>query len=111
MLLLILLALRVLLILRLLLYIRVITPPPYERFPSLLPTLLGIVASDDDCIPPRDTSPHQDSTGTAPSGTPPPAQPPPPPHNGEHSPTARQLPNRAFRKTKPTRGKRQRVHR
>jgi len=31
------------------------------------------------CLPPRDTSPHQDSTGTAPSGTPPPAQPPPPP--------------------------------
>jgi len=31
------------------------------------------------CIPPRDTSPHQDSAGTAPSGTPPPAQPPPPP--------------------------------
>ena len=30
---------------------------------------------DDDCIPPRDTSPHQDGTGTAPSGTPPPAQP------------------------------------
>ena len=30
-------------------------------------------------IPPRDTSPHQDSAGTAPSGTPPPAQPPPPP--------------------------------
>ena len=34
--------------------------------------------SDDDCIPRRDTSPHQDSTGTAPSGTSPPAQPPPP---------------------------------
>jgi len=33
----------------------------------------------DDCIPPRGTSPHQDSTGTVPSGTPPPAQPPPPP--------------------------------
>ena len=31
------------------------------------------------CIPPRDTSPHQDSAGTAPSGTPPPAPPPPPP--------------------------------
>jgi len=30
-------------------------------------------------IPPRDTSPHQDSTGTVPSGTPPPAQQPPPP--------------------------------
>ena len=30
-------------------------------------------------IPPRDTSPHQDSASTAPSGTPPPAQPPPPP--------------------------------
>jgi len=28
---------------------------------------------------PRETSPHQDSTGTAPSGTPPPAQSPPPP--------------------------------
>jgi len=33
----------------------------------------------DDCIPPRDISSHQDSTGTALSGTPPPAQPPPPP--------------------------------
>jgi len=31
------------------------------------------------CIPSRDTSPHQDSAGTAPSDTPPPAQPPPPP--------------------------------
>ena len=45
---------------------------------------MGLVLSnyrvdDDDCIPPRDTSPHQDSTSTAPSGTPPPAQPPPPP--------------------------------
>ena len=39
----------------------------------------GIISTDDDCLPPRDTSPHQDSTGTAPSGTPPPAQPPPPP--------------------------------
>jgi len=29
-------------------------------------------------LPPRDTSPHQDSAGTALSGTPPPAQPPPP---------------------------------
>jgi len=29
-------------------------------------------------IPPRDNSPHQDSTRTAPSGTPPPAPPPPP---------------------------------
>ena len=38
---------------------------------------------DDDCIPPRDTSPHQDSTGTAPSGTPLPAQPPPPPQTRE----------------------------
>jgi len=28
---------------------------------------------DDDCISPRDTSPHQDSTSTVPSGTPPPA--------------------------------------
>ena len=28
--------------------------------------------------PPRDTSPHQDSTSTAPSGIPPPAQPPQP---------------------------------
>jgi len=31
------------------------------------------------CLPLRDTSPHQDSAGTAPSGTPPPAQPSPPP--------------------------------
>jgi len=45
---------------------------PGSRAPPSLP-------DDDDCIPPRDTSPHQDSTGTAPSGTPPPAQPPPPP--------------------------------
>jgi len=30
-------------------------------------------------LPPRDTSPHQDSAGTAPGGTPPSAQPPPPP--------------------------------
>ena len=28
-------------------------------------------------IPQRDTSPHQDITSTAPSGTPPPTQPPP----------------------------------
>jgi len=33
----------------------------------------------DDCLPPRDTSQHQDSTGTTPSSTPPPSQPPPPP--------------------------------
>jgi len=45
---------------------------------------------DDDCLPPRDTSPHHDSTGTAPSGTPPPAQPPHHHRHGEHSPTARQ---------------------
>jgi len=38
---------------------------------------------DDDCLPPRDTSPHQDSTDTAPGGTPPPAQPPPPPQTWE----------------------------
>jgi len=31
-------------------------------------------AAWDDCLPPRDTSPHQDSTGTALSGTPPPIQ-------------------------------------
>ena len=35
-------------------------PPLYCHTPS--PMI-------DDCIPPRDTSPHQDSTGTAPSGT------------------------------------------
>jgi len=35
-------------------------------------------------IPLRDTSPHQDSAGTAPSGTPPPTQPPPPPQTWEH---------------------------
>ena len=40
---------------------------------------LSIYLSIFNCLPPRDTSPHQDSTGTAPSGTPPPAQPPPPP--------------------------------
>jgi len=34
-------------------------------------------------LPPRDTSPHQDSAGTAPSGTPPPAQPPSPPQTRE----------------------------
>jgi len=42
-------------------------------------TVGGEGVDDDDCIPPRDTSPHQGSTGTAPSGTPPPVQPPPPP--------------------------------
>jgi len=30
-------------------------------------------------VPPRDTTPHKDSAGTVPSGTPPPAQPPLPP--------------------------------
>jgi len=35
------------------------------------------------CLPPRDTSPHQDSTSTAHSGTSPPAQPPPPPQTRE----------------------------
>jgi len=39
----------------------------------------------------RDTSPHQDSAGTAPSGTPPPADPTTTKH-GEHSPTARRFP-------------------
>jgi len=33
---------------------------------------------EEDRLPPRDTSPHQDSTGTAPSGTAPQAQPLPP---------------------------------
>jgi len=47
--------------------------------PSDLPCICHTPYSDDDCIPPRDTFPHQDSTGTAPSGTSPPAQPPPPP--------------------------------
>jgi len=42
------------------------------------------------CIPPGDTSLHQDSAGTTPSGTPPPAQLPPPPQTRENSPTARQ---------------------
>jgi len=37
--------------------------------------------------PPRDTSPHQDSAGTAPSGIPPPAQPPPPPQPPAHTDT------------------------
>jgi len=37
------------------------------------------VRIDDDDVYPRETSPHQDSASTAPSGTPPPAQPPPPP--------------------------------
>jgi len=37
------------------------------------------VLGGDDCLSPRGTSPHQDSTSTAPSGAPPPAQPPPPP--------------------------------
>ena len=41
------------------------------------------MVNDDSCIPRRDTSPHQDSTGTAPSGTPPPAQPPAPPQTRE----------------------------
>jgi len=47
---------------------------------------------DDDCLLPRDTSPHQDSTGTAPSAKPPPAQPPPTTtiRHGGHSPTALQ---------------------
>ena len=46
--------------------------------PVLLVPIIPFLVYDD-CIPPRDTSPHQDSTGTAPSGTPPPMQPPPPP--------------------------------
>jgi len=36
-------------------------------------------------LPPRDTSPHQDSAGIALSGTPPPAQPPPPPQTRGHT--------------------------
>jgi len=47
---------------------------------SSLPILVGVcVCITMISIPPRDTSSHQDSAGTAPSGTPPPAQPPPPP--------------------------------
>ena len=38
------------------------------------------------CIPPRDTSPHQDSAGTAPSGKPPPAAPPPTTNTGNTVP-------------------------
>ena len=37
------------------------------------------IYNDNGDVNPRDTSPDQDSTGTAPSGTPPTAQPPPPP--------------------------------
>jgi len=37
------------------------------------------------CLPPRDTSPHQDSAGTATSGTQPLAQPPPLPQISELS--------------------------
>jgi len=44
---------------------------------------------------PRDTSPFQDSAGTAPSGTPPPAQPPPPPQTrGTQSHSAPTQPKR-----------------
>ena len=43
------------------------------------PLIGGGLAAKMISIPPRDTSPYQDSAGTAPSGTPPPAQPPPPP--------------------------------
>jgi len=32
--------------------------------------VFGRAGGDDDCLPSRDTSPHPDSTGTAPSGTP-----------------------------------------
>jgi len=46
--------------------------PPSRANPALVRRIFW-------CLPPRDTSPHQNSTGTAPSGTPPPAQPPPPP--------------------------------
>jgi len=41
------------------------------------------------CLLPRDTSPHQGNTGTAPSDTPPPAQPPP------HYITGNTVPQRA----------------
>ena len=44
-----------------------------------IPSVDSTVYDDADCLPSRDTSPHQDSTDIAPSGTPPPAKPPPPP--------------------------------
>jgi len=51
------------------------TPATETRFTAAAPAAAMI------SIPPRDTSPHQDSTSTAPSDTPPPAQPPPPPQS------------------------------
>jgi len=58
-------------------------PPPIHRRHQNLCKLYvphcNTTDSDDDYLPPRDTSPHQDNAGTTPGGTPPPAQPPPPP--------------------------------
>ena len=31
---------------------------------------INVGACDDDCLPPKDTSPHQNSASTSPSGTP-----------------------------------------
>jgi len=62
---------------------RVTPPPPIHRRHQNLCKLYvphcNTTDSDDDYLPPRDTSPHQDNAGTTPGGTPPPAQPPPPP--------------------------------
>ena len=47
--------------------------------------------------PPRDTSPHQDGTDTAPNGTPLPAQPSPPPQTGHTVPQRANCPLSFFR--------------
>jgi len=55
-----------------------------------------------------DTSPHQDSAGTAPSGTPPPAQPPSPPQTRGTQSHSTPTPLKRFMLT-PERGPRPRV--
>ena len=61
---------------------RVAPPDTRGGDPSAAAALSGqwapLPKGHNDCIPPSDTSLHQDSTGTAPSATPPPAQPSPP---------------------------------
>jgi len=60
-----------------------LTLPDARPYPSLVLTVVPLWPWVKMSIPPRDNSLHQDSTITAPSGTPPPAQLPPPPQTWE----------------------------
>jgi len=65
-------------------------PPSPASLSRCASPLTYAYTNDDDCIPPRDTSPHQDSTGQPPAAHRRRHNRPNHRRHGEHSPTARQ---------------------